>query len=148
MGIRSEMSSRFISNVSIQLTGTLLVVFAFAFRGQILEWFGLGAGCAAVVVTLAAFAVRDRGAFKRFLDAGLALIGGWMIVAACVFSGAALRWLSFAEGAALAALCTIALCAYEIAVRRRLRQSAAERADFALTGLQHRLPDHPGRVAS
>lgn len=114
------MNSRFISNVSTAILGGMLVATSLAFAPSVVRWLALGIGCTAASVTLVCFAFRGRGAAQRSLDSVIALLAAWTIVAACAFTGGALRWLSFSEGAALCGLAVLGLVLNEALLEHQL----------------------------
>jgi hypothetical protein len=118
---------RFASNLVLAVLGGLLVILSLTLAPSTTRWLALGGGCAAVLVSLVAFATRGRGATQRTIDVTVASLGAWTIVASGAFAGATLRWLTFSEGAALGALAVAGLVAHELAVQREL-SSAAEAA--------------------
>lgn len=122
------MLARFVSNLVCVTLGAVLVVIATALAPAAVGWVALGVGSATVLVSAAAFPARGRGRAQRFLDMLTALLGGWMIVAACAFGGAALRWLSFAGAAALCAFGLAGLIAHEMVMERAVREETSPAA--------------------
>jgi hypothetical protein len=112
---------RFATNLIAAIAGGLLVVAAFAFKPSTAAWIGLGAGCASVVLALAGFAARRRGAGARAVDLMLALAGAWTIVASCVFGAPASKWLAFADGTLIWSLGVLGLIVHEALTERELR---------------------------
>lgn len=92
-----------------------------SFRPAVVQWLALGAGCMVFVVTLIAFAVRGRGVVQRTLDAVLATLAVWTVIAACAFTGATLRWLSFSAAFAFWGLGICGLVAHQALIERGLR---------------------------
>jgi hypothetical protein len=72
-------------------------------------------------VIFIAFAFRGRGAVQRILDAVVAIVAVWTVIAACAFTGATLRWLSFSAAAAFWSLGVCGLVLHQAFVERRLR---------------------------
>jgi hypothetical protein len=116
-----SLAARFTSNLVCAVAGGLLLVVAFAFSPATGGWLALGGGCVALVTVLGAFAVHGRGPPARTVDALLAIAAAWTIVASRVFDGRTLRWLSFADGAALCSLAVVGLIVHEALVRREVR---------------------------
>ena len=123
------MTSRFASNVAVLLAGAALVALDFALPLESAGWVGLGIGCFAAMVTLAAFPVRGRGGAQRGIDACVVLLAAWTIVAARVFGGSALEWIVFGSGCGFAALAFGGLVAHEVRMERYVRQALEAEAD-------------------
>jgi hypothetical protein len=123
------MTSRFISNLVVLLAGAFLVAASFAFGEEVLGWVGLAVGCVVVLTVLVTFAVRGRGIAQRALDACVVLAGAWTIVAARTFADGTLRWLTFAEGAALAFIAVAGLIVHEVQLELSVRRAEAVRED-------------------
>lgn len=118
------MLARFVSNIVLVTLGAMLAPISLTLAPGVLGWVALGVGSATVVVTAAAFPARGRGAAQRCLDGLAALLGAWTVLAACAFTGDALRWLSFAAAALLCALGLAGLIAHETIMERALRYDA------------------------
>jgi hypothetical protein len=105
-------SARFTVNFLVLLLGAGLVVAAFAFSADTVDWVGLGVGAAAILIALWGFAQPHQGVYQRVADVVICIVGAWTIVAALVltYSG---RWLQFGAGAGLAALGAIGLIVRE-----------------------------------
>jgi hypothetical protein len=131
-------TSRFVSNLVVLLAGAFLAAASFAFAAAALGWIDVAAGCLAVLVVLAAFTRRGRGPAQRWLDAVAALGSSWAIVAARTFSGATLRWLTFANGVTLLAVGVVALVVHEVYLELAVRRSRALRADGPLVAAADR----------
>lgn len=117
------MTSRFASNLAIAILGGALATLSLVLADPVVRWLALGAGAAAVAVTLAGFAARGRGSLQRTLDVPVALIGGWTVVASGSYGHGTLRWLSFAAGTALCALGIAGLIAHEVRMERWVRRA-------------------------
>jgi hypothetical protein len=144
------MPARFASNLSIALLGGVLVSCALVFAPAVVQWLALGVGGAAAVITLAAFATRGRGPAQRLLDAMIAPLAGWTIIAATTYTGATQRWMSFSAGAALCALAVSGLIAHEVAIERDLRgarEALAAREVRGATELRQPVPARPDVAA-
>jgi hypothetical protein len=144
------MGARFASNLSLAVIGGALATFSLVFDTSVTRWLALGTGCAAVVITLAAFATRGRGLAQRMLDVIVVALGAWTIVASCAYTGHTLRWLSFSEGAALVLLAVSGLIAHEAVVARELRAAVTAweaREARAPTELRQPVPARPDVAA-
>lgn len=120
------MAARFSSNLLSLLAGALLACCALSMRPEVAAWIGLGVGAAVALVTLGAFATRGRGVVQRWLDALVAALAAWTIVASRAFAaGSELKWLMFASGAALVVLATEGLIAHEVVAELSLRRAGA-----------------------
>ncbi len=115
------MRFRFVTNLLAMIAGGLLVVAAFAFAPGTASWIGLGVGGTTVLLALAGFAARRRGAAARAVDVMLATLGAWTIVASCVFGAGTAKWLAFADGAGICALGVLGLIVHQVLMQRELR---------------------------
>jgi hypothetical protein len=118
------MSARFTTNFTVLLLGAGLVVALFAFSRTTVDWVGLGAGAASIVLALYSFAQRHQGIYQRIADVAICAIGAWAIVAARVMSYHG-RWMEFGAGTALAALGAIGLVVREAGLARGLQVGQA-----------------------
>lgn len=144
------MPARFASNLLIALLGGALAACSLLFAPSVVRWMGLGVGCAAVVITLAGFAVRGRGLGQCSLDLVIAPLGAWTILSSCSYTGTELRWLSFSAGAALAGLAVVGLISHEVVTERELRRAAeaiTAREARALTELRQPVAARPDVAA-
>lgn len=144
------MGARFTSNLLIAVLGGALAACSLVFSPGVVRWMALGAGCAAVVITLAGFAARGRGAMQRSLDVFVVATGAWTIVASCAYAGSTLRWLSFSAGAALGLLAVSGLIAHEAVTERELRlaiEAWEARERRAPTELRQPVPARPDVAA-
>ncbi len=103
------------------LAGGVLIVASFAFAPATASALGLAVGCATVVVALAGFAARHRGAGARAVDLLQAIAGAWTIVASCEFAAPVSKWLAFADGALICSLGVLGLIVHEALSERELR---------------------------
>jgi hypothetical protein len=104
----------------------MMVIASLAFKAgpMVASAFGLAAGV--LVVVLAAFAVRGRGAVPRAIDSFTAVAAAWGIVASRVFSPpATVKWLIFGDGALIAGLGFVGLLVHELLIERALRGPVA-----------------------
>jgi hypothetical protein len=134
-----SMASRFVSNILVLLAGAALVPFTLSFSPATASWVGLGVGCFVVVTTLVAFPVRGRGNGQRRLDALIALLGVWTIVASRVFDGTTLKWLTLGSGCAFAALAIGGLVVHEVRMELAVRYMQRQAGD----GRVSRMPERP-----
>src|SRR5262249_24969794 len=98
------MSTPFLTNGIIALAGGFLVVASQAFASATTGWVAFGIGIGVLVISCVAQADASRGPAQRGIDAMVAVVSAWTIVASVVFDGATLRWLTTAESLALVAL--------------------------------------------
>jgi hypothetical protein len=152
--MRITMPSRFSSNLLLAIVGGAVAACSLLFAPAVVRWLALGAGCAAVAITLLAFAIRGRGLAQRLLDAPVVALGAWTIVAATTFTGATQRWTSFANAAALCALAVVGLIAHEVAIERDLQhdtdaasRAVAAREQRGRTDLRQPVPSRPDVAA-
>jgi hypothetical protein len=125
------MSQRFISNVALAIAGAVVVVSTQAFAPRTSGWVTFGVSLGA----LALLAMTQRGRagerIQRLLDAGIALLALWSAVASVVYSGATLKWLSFAEGLAFVGLAVAGLIVHEVRTERVVHSLEAVPTDSA-----------------
>jgi hypothetical protein len=132
------MTARFVTNLLVLVCGAFLAAASFAFSARALGWVGLGMGCAVVLVVLIGFAIRGRGIAQRCIDALQFATGAFTVVAARVFHGATLHWLTLAEGATLAALAVIGLVIHEVYLQMAVaRAPRGVPRDGTLHGAEH-----------
>jgi hypothetical protein len=128
--------SRFASNIALVVLSAVLITLSLTSPATVVGWLALGVGCAAVVITLLAFAARRRGTLQRMLDVAAVAIGGWTIVASRTYTGHTLRWLSFSEADAICSLALVGLIAHELLTERGLRRAT----ELSLADGRVRLP--------
>jgi hypothetical protein len=109
------MSTRFLTNALITLLAGFVVVASVAFTPAVTAWLALALGIAVLVVSAAAQTDRSRGFVQRILDGGFGLLAVVTIVFSFVFSGGAVRWLSFAEALGFIGLAYSGLALNEVA---------------------------------
>lgn len=112
------MSSRFLTNITLALLAGFLVVASQAFAPATMTWLMLGVGAAALVIVAPAIGLRRRGRAQQGIDALIAILAAWMIVAGLVFAGAAVTWLGFSAAAGIVALAVIGLIVHELSTER------------------------------
>jgi hypothetical protein len=130
------MSQRFISNVALAVAGAVVVVVSQAFTPSVTGWttFGVSLGALALL----AFVQRDRtrGRVQHVLDAATGALALWSAVAAVVYDGGTLTWLSFAEGCGFVALGLVGLIAQEVKTERVVDAFESSPADLRKEELQ------------
>jgi hypothetical protein len=131
------MRTRYLTNVLMASLGGFLLVTSQAFAVSTFGWLMLASGIATLLITVPAITVLARGGLQRALDYLFILLGAWTIVASLVFSGAAVTWLGFASGGALAVLALAGLTAHELSTERvvhsfELRAAARGRTEEEL----------------
>jgi hypothetical protein len=121
--------ARLLSNLFVAIAGELLLVACFAFGPGVLGWLAAAAGCAVLVVVLAAFAMRGRGRVQRVLDASTMAVAAWTIVAGRSLDGAELKWWSVGGAVALLTLGVAGLLSGQLELRSALRRLAIAPAE-------------------
>jgi hypothetical protein len=132
------MRFRFLTNVVLVVLSGFLVVASMAFGVPVFTWLMFGAGIAALAFAAPTITVVARGLPQRGLDGIIGLLGTWTIVASMVFAGAAITWLGFASGVALAALALAGLTIHELSTERVVHsfEVHASTPERELTGIQ------------
>lgn len=125
------MTSRFVSNLTTLLAGAFLACFALTLSTSTVSWLTLAIGCAVALVVLCAFALRGRGVAQRVFDGCILLAAFWSIVASRAFSGVELKWISFADAAAMVLLAFAGLVVHEVLMELAI----ASRRDQPMDGL-------------
>jgi hypothetical protein len=126
---RAVRGIRFFSNLGAFAVAVILIVAASGFPGEPLKWLALAAGILGLVFSGWQWAVMvhqrplagslDVGVLGRTLSLWRALSGAiatfttWQIVAAVVFAVSVSRWLTLANGIAIAVLASVGLIAHE-----------------------------------
>jgi hypothetical protein len=110
------MRMHFISRLALLLVAGFLVVASQVWTGGTLEWLFIAGGAA--MIALAAVDARPAARDQRVLDGLIALLGAWTVVEAIIFEGATLKWVSFTDAVALAALAVIGLAMHEMSTER------------------------------
>ena len=108
------MLTRYLSNPVVAVLGGFAVVASQAFAPSTFKWIMLGTGVVAVIAAAPFVARSARGRAQRALDALIAALGAWTIIASTVFSSATITWLGFASGVALVGLALIGLTLNEL----------------------------------
>jgi hypothetical protein len=121
------MRMHFASRLSILLTAGFGVVATQVWTGTTLEWLFIVGGALAILI--AAADASAAGDAQRGLDALIALLGAWTIVAAVVFSGSTLKWVSFTDAVALAVLATAGLLVHEMSTERVVHELSVTTSD-------------------
>ena len=125
---------RFFFNLAVLAAAVLLIVAAVAFDPGTVKGIGLGIGSgsftgALLFVSLLVHERRMQGypelslrghevGLWSALGSGVAGFAGWEVIQAAVFSAAVSRWLTFADGLAIASLACGGLIAHEICTER------------------------------
>ncbi len=122
------MNSRFLTNTALALAGGFLIVASQAWSVSVFMWLMLGGGALGVLLA-GSLALPGRGVAQRGLDAIIALLGAWTVVASLVFSGAAITWLGFASGAAFVVLAVAGLALHELKTERVVHSFEVSRSD-------------------
>ena len=112
------MSSRFITNIVALVAAAIVVVSSQTFAGGTLEWIAFGIALGVLAMTAFAQASRSRGKAQRVVDAIVGVVAIWSAVAAMVFHGSALMWLTFSDAVALFAVAIAGLAAHELFTER------------------------------
>jgi hypothetical protein len=111
------MSLRFGLGTLFALAGGFLTVSSFTFSAGTAAWLAFGVSTG--IAVLAAAALANAGVSIKSVGYGSAFVVGlWSLVAALVFSGAALPWLIFADALALVAVGIADLTLHEISTER------------------------------
>jgi hypothetical protein len=111
------MGSRFGLNLFAVLAAGFLAVVSRTFGQTPLEWTAFGLSAAVVVAAVAGLVLAARGRGSAGY-ATLAVVGGWSLVAALVFTGSALSWLVFADALAVGVVALAGLTAHEVTTER------------------------------
>ena len=112
------MRSRYLTNLAFVVLGTFVAVASMAFGVPVFTWLMFGAGIAALALAAPSVTVLRRGRAQRSLDAVIAMLGAWTIVASMVFGGLAITWLGFASALTLVALAVAGLILHELSTER------------------------------
>jgi hypothetical protein len=126
--------TRFSIMLGLGVVGGFLTTAVYAFSSGTLRWIAFGTGIAvtgAAGVLLALYAANPqrrqlialprsgmRLAAWQAMAAAAAAIGAWQIVESLVFSAGTVRWLTFADACALAAISVAALVLHELSTER------------------------------
>jgi cell division protein FtsW (lipid II flippase) len=110
------MRTHFISRLALALLGGFLVVVSLVWTGATLEWLFFAGGIAMTLI--AAADALAHGIAQRTLDGLIAVLGVWTIVESLVFTGAALKWISFGGASLLVALAVTGLVIHEMGSER------------------------------
>lgn len=112
-----KLSSRFAVDNLLVIGGAFLVAAAMAFSAPVAGWVGFGVFTGLAVMATASAALT-RQAAQRTGHGLLALVGLWSLIAALIFSGAALTWLVFADAIAIGVLALADLTVHEVSAER------------------------------
>jgi hypothetical protein len=119
------MSSRFVTNIVALVLAAMVVVSSQTFSSGTLKWIAFGISLGVLGTFALAQTDRTRGIAQRTIDAFIGLVATWSAVAALVFHGSALTWLSFADAVALVGLAIVGLAANELSMERAVHRSTA-----------------------
>jgi cation transport ATPase len=135
------MHARFAQSSVLAVAGGFIVVASQAFTTAQTAWlaFAIGAGALVLAAVPVVAGVRDRA---LVLDGIIGLLAAWTIVASLIFAGSTVLWLSFGEGAALAALGLVGLTLDHLALSRSAHAVAGVPRDAVVT------VDRPSAVAA
>ena len=108
------MSERFMSSLALAIAGAAGVAVSQAFSTTTTSWviFGISLGALALLPIV----VRRRESGSMLVDAATGLLAVWSAVAAVTFSGATLKWTSFADAIAFAAVGVAGLLVHEATI--------------------------------
>lgn len=126
------MISRFLTNISLAVLAGFLVVVSLAWPVSASMWIMFGVGVVAVLL-LGAVLIPGRGLAQRLLDAPIAVLGAWTIIASLVFAGSTVMWLAFASGIAFVGLAVLGLVLHEISTERVVHSLEVR----TVTGAEH-----------
>jgi Na+/phosphate symporter len=118
------MLSRFTTNVLALLAGAFVVVASQALSAGTTGWIAFGVALGILGMTAVAQLDRNRGRVQRAFDAVIGALSVWSVVAAVVFSGAALTWLSCGDLLGVAVLACAGLIAHELGTERAVYELA------------------------
>jgi hypothetical protein len=112
-----RLSSRFLVDGLYVIAGAFLTVAAMAWSAGTAGWtaFGVSVGVAIVAAASATLATK---AAHRFGHGVIALVAGWSLIAALIFSGSLLTWFVFADAIALGVLALADLASHEASTER------------------------------
>lgn len=108
------MSTRYLTNMTMALGAGFLVVASRIFAAGPVAWLAFAIAIGIAVIAAAAQLDSARGLFQRTFDLVVVVLSAATIVTSLVFSGAAVRWLSFAEALGFVALAVTGLTVHEI----------------------------------
>lgn len=118
------MHARFAQSSALVLAGAFLVVASQVFVPATTAWLAFAIGVGSLLAAAVPFALGARSRTLA-LDGLLAVLAGWTVVASLIFAGTTVQWLSFAEGAAFAAVGVAGLAADHLLLTRQVRQLSA-----------------------
>jgi hypothetical protein len=129
------MHARFVSALLAGLAGGFVVVASQAFTPSTAGWIAFGIGLGLLVLAAVPSLAGDKGLVSRAIDAVLAAVSAWTVVASVVWTGTTLKWLTFAEGIAFAALALGGLILNQVQLTRKLRSAALSPATESFEAL-------------
>ncbi|HUN33266.1 MAG TPA: hypothetical protein VMU95_14740 [Trebonia sp.] len=112
-----RLSSRFLLDGLYVVAGAFLVVAATAWSAGTAGWtaFGVSVGVAIIAAASATLATKSA---QRFGHGLIALVAGWSLIAALIFSGSLLTWFVFADAIAVGVLALADLAVHEASTER------------------------------
>ena len=132
------MHARFVQSSVLAVAGGFVVVASQAFSNATTAWLAFAIGAGAIVLAAVPLAAGIRGPVLSF-DGVIAAFGVWTVVASLAFTGTTVQWLSFGEGAVLAALAVIGLTLDHLVLSRSARGVTTSRVD-TLTSVDRTAP--------
>jgi hypothetical protein len=121
------MRMHFASRLSLLLIAGFGVVATQVWAGKTLEWLFIAIGALTILISAADASVANK--IQRGFDGVMALLGAWTIVAAVVFTGSTLKWVSFTDACALAVLATAGLLIHEMSTERVVHELSVTTTD-------------------
>ena len=112
-----RLSSRFLLDGLYVIAGAFLTVAATAWSAGTAGWtaFGVSVGVAIIAAASATLATKSA---QRFGHGLIALVAGWSLIAALIFSGSLLTWFVFADAIAVGVLALADLASHEVSTER------------------------------
>jgi len=112
-----RLSSRFLLDGLYVIAGAFLTVAAMAWSAGTAGWtaFGVSVGVAIIAAASATLATKSA---QRYGHGLIALVAGWSLIAALIFSGSLLTWFVFADAIALGVLALADLAWHEASTER------------------------------
>jgi hypothetical protein len=115
------MHTRFATSIVGAVAGGVLVAISLALATGTTAWVAFGIGLAIMALSVVPALLGERRPFGLLLDGTSAVLAVWTVVASVVFTGSVVKWLSFGEGAAFAALAFGGLILNQVRLVRRNR---------------------------
>jgi hypothetical protein len=112
-----KLSSRFLVDGLYVIAGAFLVVAAMAWSAGTAGWTAFGVSVGVAVIAAASATLASKTA-QRFSHGVIALVAGWSLIAALIFSGSLLTWFVFGDAIALGVLALADLAWHEASTER------------------------------